>query len=418
MSKKPRLSRIFSTTLFTVLAFVLFVLTLLTPGDIIYQSFNSRRLGNIFIVSGVYIITLLLAMLVYASRIFSNRSVLSGIPKPWVPVEKPDVPKSVRRLVVEGLTRSAIIAQQSRPRDRTGEDNSGLKPSLTIPTTGTPPWGHISHPGWTAPDCPDMPSQEFEPVIRELPHLIEAKAVSLAPLDPRHLIAGDHNTDQSGEYQSIPDSRIVEILRRPRNMCLRDYISHLTNLNLVNPPELGRSFTRLYERGRFANMPLREPEFRSLTTMFAELLRGMTALDRDIVAEIQSENSVDGTEPASSVSSHINPLNTMSASSSVFLASSSRSGSNIQNGQRRHFRPSSTPKSGSFNLDRSSDHQSLRSRSSGTPSLQNLRPKTSSSNFSASSDGESVIQRTQSQISQLNATDVNTPEEFAGAEWR
>ncbi|PGH34507.1 hypothetical protein GX50_02690 [[Emmonsia] crescens] len=419
MLKETRLFRVFYTTFFTVLAIVLFILTLLTPGDTIYQSFKSHRLGNVFIVSGVYVITLFLAILIYASRIFTNRSVLAGIPKPWIPVEKPDVPKSVRRLVVEGLSRSAIIAQQSRPRDRTGEDNSRLDPSLTIPTTGTPPWGHISHPGWTAPDCPDMPNQEFEPVIKELPHLIEAKAVSLAPVDPRLPIVDDQDPDQTGENQPIPDERIVEILRRPRNMCLRDYVNHLTRLNLINPPDLSRSFIRLYECGRFADAPLTEPEFRSLLGMFAELLRGMSELDPEIIAEIQSESSIDGaTEPISGASSRVQHINTnIPASSSASFASSHRSGNgsqHSQHSQRSRFHPSSTPKSGSFIIDRSSDRQSLRSRRSRTPSAYSLPAM--ASNLSVASSGGSVIHRTQSQMSEVAAADSNIPEELTSAE--
>ncbi|OAX79690.1 hypothetical protein ACJ72_05989 [Emergomyces africanus] len=412
MPKRTRLFRVFYTTFFTVLAITLFILTLLTPGDTIYQSFKSRRLGNVFIVSGVYIITLLLAVLIYASRIFTNRSVLAGIPKPWIPVEKPDVPKSVRKLVVEGLSRSAIIAQQSRPRDRTGEDNSRLDPSLTIPITGTPPWGHISHPGWTAPDCPDMPSQEFEPVIKELPHLIEAKAVSLAPMDPRFISSDNQDPDQAGEIQPIPDERIVEILRRPRNMCLRDYVNHLTRLNLINPPDLGRSFVRLYERGRFADVPLSESEFRSLLGMFAGLLRGMSELDPEIITEVQSESSIiGGTESSSGASSRLPIDANIPQSSGASFASSHRSGTGSHHSQRSRFHPSSTPKSGSFILDRSSDQHSLRSRRSRTPSTYSLPPM--ASNLSAASSGGSVIRRTQSQLSEVAAADSSAPEELS-----
>ncbi|EEH08117.1 sucrase/ferredoxin domain-containing protein [Histoplasma capsulatum G186AR] len=399
MLKKTRLSRVFYTTFFTVLAFIFFILTLLTPADTIYQSSKTRRLGNVFIVSGVYIITLLLAILIYASRIFTNRSVLAGIPKPWIPVEKPDVPKSVRRLVVKGLSRSAIIAQQSRPRDRTGEDNSMLDPSLTIATTGTPPWGHISHPGWTAPDCPDMHNQEFEPVIKELPHLIEAKAVSFAPMDPRLPMFGNQDPDEASETnQPIPDERIVEILRRPGNMSLRDYVNHLIRLNVINPPDLGRSFVRLYERGRFADAPLTEPEFRSLLGMFAELLRGMSELDPEITAEVQSESSIDGGMGHFSNTSSRAHLNTnIPPSSSASFTSSHQSGTGSQQSQRSRFHPSTFPRNGSFILDRSSGRQSLRARGSRTPSAYSL--PTMASDLSAASSAGSVIHHTHSQMS-------------------
>ncbi|PGH10603.1 hypothetical protein AJ80_07454 [Polytolypa hystricis UAMH7299] len=398
MSSQTRAFRIFYTSLFTIFSIVLLALTLITPGDMIYQSYKDHRLANIFVISGVYIITLLLAVLIYASRIFTNRSVSAGIPKAWVPVEKQDVPKSVRRLVVEGLARSAVIAQQARPRDRTGEDNSHLDPSMTIPATGTPPWGRISHPGWTAPDCPDMPYQEFEPVVAELPHLLEAKAVSIAPVDPRMPVHDDHASSTSTEgYQPIPDARVVEVLQRPRNMCLRDYVNHLLRLNLINPPDLAREFIRLYERSRFSEHALTEEEFRSLTGIFAQILRGMVALDPEILAEIQqADDSAVETETISSIGIGSATSNHHGAGSSLSSRASYVSSSRSS---RSRYHPCNTTGGGasgsargsSFLLNRSSDSgSSRRSRRSRTPSTQSLRPIPS--NMSGSSyDGGSVI---------------------------
>ncbi|KAK2785281.1 hypothetical protein FQN51_003827 [Onygenales sp. PD_10] len=436
MPRGTRIFRIFYTSLFTILGFVLFILTLFTPADAIYQSYKSHRLGNIFIITGVYIFTLLLAIFIYASRLFTNRSVLAGIPKAWIPVEKPDVSKGVRRVVVEGLGRSAIIAQQSRPRDRTGEDNSRLDPSMTIPATGTPPWGNVSHPGWTAPDCPDLPNQQFEPVVKELPHLIEAKAVSLAPVDPRlpQPAASGRGGEDDEEHQSIPDERVVEILQRPRNMCLRDYLSHLTRLNLINPPELGRSFIRLYERSRFSNEPLTESEFRSLMGMFAEMLRGMTALDPSIIAEVQAvadeesgsiihggiaESMTSGDSRSLHVGRDTVPA-TLTSSSASF-ASSHRSGAS----RRSRYHPSNSPAASASSLildrpggDRGGGRRARRTssrRSVFTADGQSIRPMQSS--MSVSSVG-SVVHRPQGEMAagaSAPVTPVAAPVDKAGS---
>lgn len=297
------LFRIFYSVVFSILSFLLFLLILLTPADAIYQCYKNDQLVSIFVITGAYVITFILAGLIYASRIYTNRSTLSGIPKAWIPVEKADVGKSVRRLVVEGLARSSIIAYQARPRDTTGEESGperegedALDQGLTISNRDHPPWGDISHPGWSPPSSSDLPDLEYEPVIEELPNLIEAKAVFLAPVDPsltppprtheRH----DHHFPSHNEHQPLPDARVVDVLKRPTTMCFRDYISHLSSLGLINPPQLGGQFLSIYEHARFSSRPLTENEFRSLMGIFAEILRGMTGLDPDLVADIQDSD--------------------------------------------------------------------------------------------------------------------------------
>lgn len=387
-----KLFRIFYNALFIILSIILFLLTIVTPGDIIFQSLRNNRLGNIFAIASVYIVALLLSLLIYLTRLYTNRSVLGGIPRPWVPVEKPDVPKSVRRLVVEGLTRSAVIAQQATPRDRTDEDNDGLDPRLVLPADAEPPWGEISQPGWTAPECPDLPDQEFETVVRELPHLLEAKAVSLAPPDLRltHFQFAGPSQDTTGK---VPDERIVDILQRPRSMCLRGYLNHLARLDMIHNPEIATSFIRLFERARYSERPLTESEFRSLTGMFAELLRGMKDVDSAIVAEVQAGSSLVGshsmdTRPGPSLGD-----NSSFTTSDVASFLSSQSGS--IRFSRYHPLGAAASDGASFRLRDIGDQQSLRSaashRSLRTPSTRSLRPMPS--NLTGKSE-QSVIRRT------------------------
>ncbi|PWY64019.1 hypothetical protein BO83DRAFT_323187 [Aspergillus eucalypticola CBS 122712] len=284
--------RVLNLTVFTFFSLVLFLCIILTPADAIYQCYITQRLTNIFIITGGYVVTFILAVLIYTTRIYTNRTVLSGIPKAWIPVEREDVGKSVRRLVKEGLAHSAIIAYQARPRDiaADGHDFSGYE-SLLV-DYDNPPWGQVEHPGWSSPSCPDLPDLPYRTVVQELPHLIEAKAVSLAPPDPiftatqRALHAPFPETEES-----IPDTRVVEVLRRPISMGLRGYLQHLTALNVVDPPEIGMEFVALYERARFSTRELHEAEFRTLMHVFAELLRGMKVLDPQILDEVRGGGS-------------------------------------------------------------------------------------------------------------------------------
>ncbi|KAH8697612.1 sucrase/ferredoxin domain protein [Talaromyces proteolyticus] len=282
--------RILNSTVYTLLGIVTFCLTLLTPGDFIYQCYRNRRLTNIFIVSGVYIVTVLLALLVYASRIYTIRTGLGAIPKAWIPVAKGEVGKSVQRLVEDGIHQSAIVAYQARPRNLFDEHNEPAHDEDLSIKPDRPPWGPVSHAGWSSPSSLDLPGLRYQRVIEELPHLIEAKAVSLAPSDP--LISSNRFADPSGSGdQNIPDPRVVEILQRPTAMGLRDYVGHLTTLGLIDPPELGAEFLSIYEQARFSPRPLVEDEFRSLMGLFAEILRGMKEVDPKVLQEIRGDGS-------------------------------------------------------------------------------------------------------------------------------
>ncbi|ERF74156.1 hypothetical protein EPUS_08895 [Endocarpon pusillum Z07020] len=291
---RPLLFRIFYSTSFTVVFLLVLTLVALTPADAVYQARQQRRQWDIGAIAGTYILTALLAILIYASRLYTNRSIVQGIPKTYIPIEKEDLPgKLTREEIVEGLERSAIIAYKARPRFDRVEDDSPMANARISAITRLDTkkneiqqiWGHIAHPGWSSPASPDLPNLHYDTVIAELPNLIEAKAVSLAPIEP-------HSTPHPVEIP-LPDERVVEILQRPLNMGLREYIAYLDSLGLISPPDLGASFLTFYERARFSTKPLTEFEFRSLMSIFASILRGMTKLDRDLLAELQEPDQND-----------------------------------------------------------------------------------------------------------------------------
>ncbi|KAL8939965.1 MAG: hypothetical protein Q9216_003071 [Gyalolechia sp. 2 TL-2023] len=294
--------RIFYSTTFTVLGLVLGLLLLITPANLIYEAFRRRQIYSIFIVSGVYILTFIISVLLYASRLYANRRALLHIPRDWSPLEKNDVEKKVRKLVAEKLEESAAIAYKAHPRDltkdnpnvaedQTQQDNVQVirpnapddrRPPDTIPT-----WGIIDHPGWSAPSSSDLPNLQFEPIIHELPNLIEATAVSLAPPDPLY----DPDTPSVDQSEPpLPDALVVELLQRPATMGLRDYFSHLISLGMIEQSEPSTRFLALYEQARFSGSSIAEKDFRHLMGMFAEILRGMKVLDSEIVAQLHADN--------------------------------------------------------------------------------------------------------------------------------
>lgn len=339
--------RLLYNFVFTVLTVLLVALLVITPADAIKQALHNNQLYNVFVVAGCYLLTFILASLIYASRIYTNRSIIASIPKTFIPVEKEDVGKRVRKMIVESLNRSALSAWEARPRinnqnpvaagepevatsahenteDRPGRrmtrHTSNAIPALSINIQPHPPvWGEISHRGWSSPLSADLPNLQYITVIQELPNLIEAKAVSLAPTDPT-------------TNPPMPDLRAVDLLQRPATLGLREYTTRLINLRSIADPSLANSFITAYERARFSTQPISEHEFRELMKMFADLLRNMTPLDPGIFDNddnysdpMLNESDID--DDASSKSTPITPRSRSIAPRSGSGGVPSRSGS-------------------------------------------------------------------------------------------
>ncbi|KAL8667983.1 MAG: hypothetical protein Q9168_007148 [Polycauliona sp. 1 TL-2023] len=307
--------RIFYSTSFTVLSIVLGIFLLLTPASLVYEAFRRRKIYSIFIVSGVYILTLVVAVLLYASRLYANRRALLHIPKAWSPLEKGHVVKRVRKLVAEKLDETAVIAFQARPRDLSKDDTTRTpERSAQAVAQGehniqaersVPPWGIISHPGWSSPSSADLPHLHLNPIIHELPNLLEAKAVSLAPPDPL-------STPPDPPDPILPDALIVEYLQRPATMNLRDYIAHLTALGMLTKHTSTTQFLALYERSRFSGTPISEPDFRTLMAVFADILRDLNPLHPSTIQQIRNDNFDNDDENRDSPSTSTAPSTTPS----------------------------------------------------------------------------------------------------------
>ncbi|KAF2479191.1 hypothetical protein BDY17DRAFT_227014, partial [Neohortaea acidophila] len=261
---------------------------------LIYQSIDQRALQYVVMIGGAYFLVATFAIFIYASRLYTNRTIMAAVGKTYVPVEPGEVGKKVRKMIVKQYERSAVVAWESRPRDLLGEILEAERVGILAPETAglgrndytvgreiridpeIPPWGDVRHAGWSSPaqgNVGELPNIQFAPVIQELPNLIEAKAVSLAPSDPVD--------------NSTADPQVLEVLQRPSTTGMRDYLTQLAYLGLVNPPEIGEAFLNQYESARFSGLPLSEDEFRSLMSAFAELLAGMTGLQPEIVEQIR-----------------------------------------------------------------------------------------------------------------------------------
>jgi len=337
MNARLFLSIIFKT-IFAILNIVLLGLLLITPADAIRQALDNHQLYNVFVIAGTYFLTVLLAIIIYASRLWTSKTVLKAIPKTYIPVEKGDVGERVRKMIEGSLKRSAAIAWEFRPRadvPQVTEDaeeardpavqtaepeekkslgifrkkmtkQEKVEQAMVMPPF-KPTWDSIAHSGWSSPLSPDLANVQYTSVIQELPHLVEARAVSVAPADPNSMSEPPN-----------PDIRAVDILTRPLSMGLRDYIEHLVSLEVIASPSTAGAFLDAYEYARFSTHPLSESQFRELMKHFAELLRSMQTLSPAMLLTFDYESDAsdvdDGHNTAASTPTSTSVLSFHSAS--------------------------------------------------------------------------------------------------------
>lgn len=277
--------RIFYSTSFTLVFILLIIFCAVTPADNIYESYKRSRLIDIFMVGGIYVFTGLLAILIYASRLYTNRSILKDIPKTFMPIEREDLPgRRVHRLVQDCLEKCAVIAFQARPRSRRIEHdtiNAGTRMLAVTKTKSStdqniePTWGVVAHPGWSSPAATELPGLEYATVTDELIDLVEAKAVSLVPIDP--------TIEPDTDGAPMPDPRVIDEIARSGSMGMRAYLRYLTDIGVVPDSSLTVMFLAAYERARFAVNPMNDEEFQTLMRMFADLLRSMLPVEVDLL---------------------------------------------------------------------------------------------------------------------------------------
>ncbi|KAK2001870.1 sucrase/ferredoxin domain-containing protein [Colletotrichum falcatum] len=341
-----------------VLCFLLVLLLLITPGDTIYQAYSNNQPYNIWIIAAALVLTLLIVSFVYATRLYLNKTILASIPKAWVPIEKGDVNKKVYEMITADLKRSAAIAYDARPRIETsllGGDmeevlaekrNSGSsaarkrfqlptlkKPATTEKETGIalpprrPVWGEIEHYGWASPNSIDLPDLQYSTVLSELPNLIEAKALTLAPPDPT-----------SPTNPPMLDADAVALLQRPLPMSLRDYLGHLAELGVISLDATTADFLSTYEYARFSTRPISNAQFREVMHLFAAILRGMRPLDPAVLWPMDDPSEVSDSDIDNDAPMATNPTTPRSLSRS---ATQSTQGSYNRRGPRLNARNSS-----------------------------------------------------------------------------
>ncbi|KAH7039853.1 uncharacterized protein B0I36DRAFT_2901 [Microdochium trichocladiopsis] len=338
MSTTHLIFRIVYNSIYVVLCILTAALLLVVPGDIAVQAiFISQSWINVVILGIVLALALLIILFVYVTRLFITRMALAAIPRAWIPIEKGDVSKNVRELILDDLKRSALIAWTARPKvtslldqpvvesesqhegaelqaASTAEKSSlpGLKsfqalrasksksktidkpPEITVHTASQPVWGHIEHNGWGSPNLPDLPNLQYSAVLAELPNLVEAQAIRLAR-------ASIDSTDDLPLF----DEDTLKSLALQHYMSMRTYVGHLTSLGVLRDSQITVEFLEIYEKARFSAQPMSEDTFRRLMHLFAELLRNMQPMQTSIFRASSDIDDYEGEDYEDSEDGHI-----------------------------------------------------------------------------------------------------------------
>ncbi len=431
MMKLPKLFTVFYNAFYYILYLSLIGLIAVPAIDLTVQARkrgnSGPRVANYLVIPAGYGATAFCAIVLYLIRLGTNRRNLNAIPKTWIPVEKDDVKKKVRKMIVKSLSRSAVVAWDSRPRipDRPAivvsepqnrvdivestskaaeKENkakhgffrrvrSQMEPeehTVTIPPPA-PVWGDISHNGWSSPTSPDLPNLQYTTVILELPHLIEARAVSLAPADPK-----------TSSDPPLPDIRAVDLIQRPASMGLREYIGHLVSLGVMTSPPVASGFLAEYEYARFSGRTLSEDQFRELMRRFANLLRSMGSISPAILTSLD----VDGPESDidDDVSSSLTPVTPRSRSlaSSRSVSSCSSSGGTIRTGPARSSATNGTPSKRQKFSTAPATPKSKKRIISRSPSINSFAQSRRPFNGSNESSGSSLRSMSQGSVIRLS----------------
>lgn len=294
--KRTNLFRVVYGSIYLLLYVVLLGLLLITPADAIERSLRNGQHYNVWLLIFAYVATILVVCFIYFVRLYVNRTDLAAIPKAWIPIEAGDVKKRVHAMIATGLDRSAAISYEARPR----EERNLVPDPVEVHDLGISRplqeaiWRGIEHCGWAPPTSPDLPNLNYSTVLSELPHLIEGKALTLAPRLGQDELHPDDTPDDDDDDGNAPviDPEAVSLLQRTPGLSLRGYIDLLQSLGVLPPAGANDdtvAFLQQYEHARFSKRPVSDAQFRELMHLFAAVLRAMQPLN--LAAALRSRSS-------------------------------------------------------------------------------------------------------------------------------
>lgn len=184
-------------------------LLVVTPIDTILQSQSSGQFWNVIIIVVAYAITVVIALILYATRLVKTRRSLSDIPRRFIP-RKDDLPKESGKLIEQELDRCLDIVNQTLPVKQ-----------------------HISHPGLMNPK------------------------ISQGQFDAPY----DQVIDTLNYYLELKTKKLYPGFKRPKGTPMREYIIWLIDYNVIDDQQTAWKFIQVYQDAKFSNQLITEEQF-------------------------------------------------------------------------------------------------------------------------------------------------------------
>ena len=78
---------IFYSTTYTTIYVICICFLAITPISMMWQAIENLALQYVIMIGGTYVLTASIAIFIFASRLFTNRTVMAGMGKAYIPVE-------------------------------------------------------------------------------------------------------------------------------------------------------------------------------------------------------------------------------------------------------------------------------------------------------------------------------------------
>ncbi|KAK4057530.1 hypothetical protein OIO90_001599 [Microbotryomycetes sp. JL221] len=112
------LLRSFALTLFLLLIASILVASLFDIARQVLLSDRSSKVADVTTTGGTYVLVAAIGIGIIIRRAITGRTVLSAIPKGYLPTQASDVPKRAHKLISAEYERASVIANISQPKGR------------------------------------------------------------------------------------------------------------------------------------------------------------------------------------------------------------------------------------------------------------------------------------------------------------
>lgn len=227
---------------FLLLCLIAFIVA--TPVDTVIQSHDTGQFWNAIVILGAYVLTLVIALVIYIARIVSTKRALNSIPHAYFIGQVASMPSACVAVIQQEQARCADLAKRVEP-----------------------PKGQVSHAGMMPPTISEggrLVDTPYADVIAVSSSMIGSKASAFHPS-----------------------------FGRPIGMPLREYLGFLQDYGILPVNSVVTDFLAQYEYARFSGRLLTELEFDQYMEACRKLLVSLQIPENQRLGENGAWNHTD-----------------------------------------------------------------------------------------------------------------------------